>query len=243
MRRLLSDILVREELVREIEPGIYSAYPPGEGVNSFDKGGAFAYYDAVACNPLYNWLVWGYRTSLYQALCREIHEVAGDGPRLDAGCGSLAFTAEVYAAREIGPTVLLDQSLTLLRKAKARLSRLCGRIPEQVVLLHADAQRTPFKDGVFAAVIALNLLHVFPDPGAFLREAARVSAQGAPMAFTTLVLARRLADRYLLFWGKTGELTPRTPSELLQIMAERNLAARSETVGNLAVLRVDKTRS
>lgn len=234
---ILPEIILPGVGLRLVEPGLYSAYPAGEGVNSYDNAGAMAFYDAVACNPVYNYLVWGYRTSLYATLCREILGSAKPGWILDAGCGSLAFTASTFVEWADKPVVLLDQSLTLLKKAKKRLIRNCGCLPDNVVLLHGDATRLPFQDHVFTAVMAFNLLHVLQDIPGFARELQRVRVNGAPLLLTTLVLADRLADRYLKMWGDAGELTPRRPQQLIQALTDASIAASCAVKGSLAVLR------
>lgn len=234
----LSEILEPGTRLRTVEPGIHSLYPPGEGVNSYDCKGAMFFYDVLACNPVYNYALWGYRTAVYRALCRETLGSARSGWVLDAGCGSLAFTAKVYAAYSGGPVVLLDQSLTLLRKAKSRLIRLAGRLRNNLYLVHGDALALPFRPQVFSAVLALNLVHVIAELPRLLGELGRVRMDGAPLSCTTLVQAGRLADRYLAMWAKAGELTQRTPGELLDAFAKAGLAADVSLTGNLAVLRL-----
>ena len=85
---------------------------------------------------------------------------------LDAGCGSLAFTAKTYAGYSDRPVVLLDRSLRLLRMAKERLTKRCGEIPANIVLVHGDALQLPFEPQSFTTIISLNLLHMFEDVAA-----------------------------------------------------------------------------
>jgi hypothetical protein len=40
------------------EPGIYSVYSIGDTPGSYDNVGASTIYDVVACNGIYNWLMW-----------------------------------------------------------------------------------------------------------------------------------------------------------------------------------------
>lgn len=48
--------------------------------------------------------------------------------------------------------------------------------------LAADAGRLPVQTGAVQAVVGLDVLHHFPDPGAFFAEAARVLAPGGRLA-------------------------------------------------------------
>jgi SAM-dependent methyltransferase len=233
----LSEILDDSSSLRLIEPQIYSVLPVGEDADiTYDKTFGF-FYDLVACSPAYNFVVWGYRIREYHSFCLDALESSGDGWVLDAGCGSLAFTAKTYATYSDRPVVLLDRSLRLLRMAKARLLKRCGEIPANIVLVHGDALQLPFKPGSFATIVSLNLLHVFEDVAAALLELKRVLADGGTMSLTTLVENQRLADRYLHVWGRTGELIPRTVEEVLAAFEEVALATDCRTRGNLAFIR------
>ena len=117
----------------------------------------------MACNRLYNRLVWGYWTSDFHSLGLDALRSATDGWVLDAGCGSLAFTAGTYVQYSERPIVLLDQSVKLLRMAKARLINLHGSVPPNMVFLHGDALELPFKPKSFTTIISMNLLHVLDD--------------------------------------------------------------------------------
>src|SRR4030042_2875465 len=128
----LSEIILPGVNLRLVEPHLYSPYAPGEQTNSYDEKGALSFYDQVACNRFYNRLVWGYSTSDYHSLCREALRSSTEGWVLDAGCGALAFTAKTYADYDERPVIFLDQSITLLRLAKARLAQLRGAVPGNV---------------------------------------------------------------------------------------------------------------
>ena len=154
----LSEIILEDVKFRLIEPHIYSIYSQVENVGSYDRYGSI--YDVVACNRLYNRLVWGYWTREFHCLALDALRSASDGWVLDAGCGSLAFTAGTYVQYSERPIVLLDQSMKLLRMAKARLTDLHGSVPPNMVFLHGDALELPFKPKSFTTIISMNLLHV-----------------------------------------------------------------------------------
>ena len=230
----LSEVLDDSSSLRPVEPHIYSVFPAGEDVDiSYDKKFGF-FYDLVACSPAYNRVVWGYSTREYHSFSLAALRSSSAGWVLDAGCGSLAFTAKAYAEYSDRPVVLLDRSLRLLRMAKARLKKRCGEIPANLVLVHGDALRLPFNPRSFTTIISLNLLHVFEDIEAALRELKRVLADGGTISLTTLVENDRLADRYLHMWGRAGELIPRTVDEVRTAFETVELPAECHTRGNLA---------
>src|SRR4051794_17000655 len=93
----LDGLLAEDKPVRAAagQPRILSALAPGEEGAAYDRHAAV--YDRVIGNPLYNRVVWSCPTSEYAEFAREAL-AAGDGPFLDAGCGTLVFTGDVYAA-------------------------------------------------------------------------------------------------------------------------------------------------
>jgi SAM-dependent methyltransferase len=233
----LGDTLADGVSIRSVAPDIFSVFAEGEEPSSsYDRLFGFL-YDKVACNRLYNRLVWGYSIDEYPRLCREALAAGAGGWMLDAGCGSLAFTAGVYATGAGRPVVCLDRSLKLLTTARARLVRRAGRVPENLVFLHADALALPFVPGVFESVFCLNLLHVvenFEDAMAGLCRAARPETS---LFFTTLVKSGRPADGYLKRWADAGELFERTEQDLLSACRSLHLSADCRLTGNLAFLR------
>ncbi len=234
--RRLSEVISRGGGLREVEPHIYSTSPPGANTNEYD-GRFGAFYDLVACSSLYNRLIWGYRTSLYHSLCIDAL-AASSGWMLDAGCGSLAFTARAYSSSAKRPVVLLDQSVNLLRMAKRRLIRLNGSVPANVVFVHGDASRLPFEQKRFTTVLALNLLHVLPDPATPLRQFRRVLTEGGSLTCTTLVKNARFADRYIDRLARAGYLQPRSVEQILAFFDDAGMPQREHTTaGNLATVR------
>jgi SAM-dependent methyltransferase len=90
----------------------------------------------------------------------------GDGWCLDLGCGTGLYFDVVRAT---GRTVVgLDRSADQLGVAAGRSG----------ALVHGDAARLPFADGVFSTVLALWISTDVDDFAAVLREAARVLRPG-----------------------------------------------------------------
>ncbi|MGD2127254.1 MAG: class I SAM-dependent methyltransferase [Desulfobacteraceae bacterium] len=233
---MLAEIISKEVSLRLVEPDIYSVYSTGESPGSYDSMGASTVYDLVACNRFYNRLMWGYSTKDYAALCEDCLASSARGWVLDLACGSLAFTAEVYAGRPERPVVFLDQSLKLLRKGKSRLERQGGKIPENRFFLHADALQLPFKNHIFNTVISLNLLHCLDDVKKVLKEIKRVLTGGGHLAMTTLVQSRRWSNRYLNLLAGSGALISRRPEELLSAFDEMEMKVTQQIKGNLAFI-------
>jgi SAM-dependent methyltransferase len=235
--KILSEIISEDVTLNLVEPNIYSVYSPGDMLGSYDKFGAATIYDVVACNRFYNWLMWGYSTKDYATLCKESLASSSDGWVLDLACGSLAFTAEIYANCSNRPLVFLDQSLKLLRKGKSRIEKLRGNIPENIFFLHADALQLPFKANVFHTIISLNLLHCLDDVKAVLRELKHVLTDSGNSAITTLVQSSRWSTRYLNMLAGSGALISRSADELLSVFNEMEIQASHKIKGNLAFIK------
>ncbi|MEM4389992.1 MAG: glycosyltransferase [Candidatus Micrarchaeia archaeon] len=93
---------------------------------------------------------------------RVVAEVAGEGSVLDVGCGEGVILEKIGAGKAVG----LDLSREALRRARAR-------VPE-ARLTYGDAQRLPFRDSSFDAVVCSEIIEHVPKPRRVLEEAARV---------------------------------------------------------------------
>ncbi|MFF4443725.1 class I SAM-dependent methyltransferase [Streptomyces sp. NPDC001502] len=125
---------------------------------------------------------------------------------LDAGCGTgRAMTALRAAVGPAGTVLGVDLTPQMLAAA-----RRAGRDAEGALLL-ADVARLPLGDEVLDAVFAAGLIAHLPDPGANLRELARVVRPGGGLALFHPIGRAALAARH----GR--ELTPE------DMRAEHNL--------------------
>jgi len=233
----LSEIILEDVNLNFVEKDIYSIYSIGDSPGAYDSIGASVIYDRVACNRFYNWLMWGYSIKEYATLCEDRLASSSEGWILDLACGSLAFTAEIYANCSNRPVVFLDQSLKLLRKAKSRIEKLKGSISENMFFLHADALQLPFKDNIFDTVISLNLLHCTDDVKTALKEIKRVLTDGGNSAITTLVKGNRWSNRYLSMLAGSGALVSRSFGELLSIFNDMEMQVTHKIKGNLAFIK------
>ena len=234
---ILSEIISEDVTLNLVEPDIYSVYSIGDSPGVYDRIGASTVYDMVACNRFYNRLMWGYSIKDYAILCEDSLASSHEGWVLDLACGSLAFTAEIYANCSNRPVVFLDQSLKLLRKGKFRIEKLKGNLPDNMFFLHADALQLPFKANIFHTVISLNLLHCIDDMKTALKEIKRVLIDGGNFALTTLVQSSRWSNRYLNMLAGSGALISRSPDELLSAFNDMEMQVTHEVKGNLAFIR------
>lgn len=231
----LSALLVKNTTLRSVEPNIYSVLPDNESGNEYDSQFGFI-YDLIACNPIYNRLIWGYSVKIFSQTASEALHSSHDGHVLDIGCGSLAFTAKKYSQYSERPVVLVDQSLKMLRMAKSRLLKENGKVPDNLVFLHADALHLPFQENIFSTILSENLLHCLSDTSILLKQLKSITAKDSKMYFTTLVKSKRWADKYLQTLADSGKLISRTVEDHKEIFKQVGLSAKYETTGNILVI-------
>lgn len=92
------------------------------------------------------------------------------GRLLDVGAGTGALWGEPSG-----------HDLVLADRSPAMCAILRGRAP----VVNADAQRLPFPDATFDAVLACHMLYHVPDPRQALREMRRVLRPGGTVAVAT----------------------------------------------------------
>jgi SAM-dependent methyltransferase len=144
---------------------------------------------------------------------------------LDVGCGTgrLAHRlAREYAdARVVG----CDFSRGMLRQARARSASLA--------LAHGDAERLPFADASFDAVVSTEAFHWFPDPDAALAAFHRVLAPGGRLllacvnpSFELLSRASRVVSRWAgepLRWPTPDALHRRLEAAGFEVASQRRI--------------------
>ena len=231
----LSSILRDSVTLRTVEPSIYSVLPNDETGNEYDSQFGFI-YDLVACNPVYNLVIWGYSVKIFSQIASEALQSSQNGPFLDIGCGSLAFTAKTYSQYADRPMILADQSLKMLRMAKEKFIKQKGIIPENVCFLHADALQLPFKENTFTTILSENLLHCLSNTGVLLNQIKIIMSDNGKMYFTTLVRANRFADKYLETLANSGKLVSRNVTDHKRIFEQVGLSAEYRATGSLLVI-------
>lgn len=232
----LSKMLEEGVELKSVEPHVYSAFQDVHGISSYDKSFG-SLYDKVACNVLYNRIMWGYSTSSYASKTMDVLESSQKGWILDAGCGSLAFTARTYAKYHKRPIVFLDQSLKLIRMAKSRLIKINGVMPSNMIFIYGSALGLPFKEGTFETIISLNLIHVVYDMMALLSGLRNALVEeGGKIFLTTLVKRNNIRDRYLELWEKKGELISRDMTEVAAMFDDLGMPVKYDVKGNMAFI-------
>lgn len=116
-------------------------------------------------------------------------EVGEDDTVLDVATGTGAVALELLRQKRCS-VVGLDQSPEMLAVARARL-------PESVQLVEGEADRLPFPDGSFAGLTFTYLMRYIDDPGATLRELARVVRPGGVLAGLEFGVPPNVAARAL----------------------------------------------
>jgi ubiquinone/menaquinone biosynthesis C-methylase UbiE len=235
MNASLRAALREDASVRLAEPEIWSALPPDAAPAHYDDFGAT--YDRVVSHPLYTRLAWGSRIEREYAFAARALASADEGRVLDAGCGSLCFTAGAHLA-STRETLLLDLSLGMLRLARDRLIARAGRVPEHLALLQADAITPPLRDGAFRTVLCPGILHLFADPQPLLRRLDALCEPGGSIFLTCLVTDRAFGRAYLRLLVRAGEIGLFSDAASLRELVERATGrpTRCERAGNLAYL-------
>ena len=160
---------------------------------------------------------------------RLVREIVADGDVrgrrvLEVGAGSGRDLLDL--ARRGATGVVLDYSPASLELVK-RQSEERG-IP--VLLVRADALRSPFRDGAFDVVFHQGLLEHFRDPMPLLTENARITARGGrvvvdvPQTFHAYTLMKNvliLFDAWFAGWE-----TQFTPGQLERLVERSGLRVR-----------------
>jgi SAM-dependent methyltransferase len=216
--------------LRPAGSGVVSALPAGEDGAPYDRHAQL--YDQLVGNRVYNRLLWGTDPAQYVAFAREALE-AGDGPFLDAGCGSAVFTADAYRASG-RPIVLSDLSLAMLEKAAGRLDGA------PVALVQADITALPFTPGSFETVACFAMLHVLGDPWAALAALRPQLAPGGRLFASMLVSDRAVGRGYQRLLRRAGEFGPARSAAALESAAREVFDGEVsvERTGSMAWLRV-----
>lgn len=194
----LDTLLAPRRELRAARSQVLSALPADEEDGPYDRHAAL--YDRLIGNRLYNRLVWGATPADYEAFAAEAVAV-GDGPFLDAGCGTLVFTAAAYR-RASRPLVLVDLSLGMLDRARTRINGA------RATLVQADLLHLPFRLNRFAAVACFGTLHVLDDPWAAVVALRDQVAPGGRLFASMLVSDRAVGRAYLAALSRRGEVGP-----------------------------------
>jgi SAM-dependent methyltransferase len=230
----LKDVLAEGCILRLVEDDIYSVLPDVPHKHLYDRRAAA--YDSVVSTWLYNRVMWGTSPLDYVAFAREAVVYHPAGLMLDAACGSLLFTAQVYLASD-RQIIAFDQSLQMLKRARARLIQLAGSVPERVLLLQADLSDILFRKGCFHTILCMNVLHQYEDAADLIQKLCGLLTDGGQLYLTSLVSnGRYIGDRWLTALYKGGEFVcPRSGLELNKLLNDSlGLEVSYRMKGNMA---------
>lgn len=142
------------------------------------KRSVIRYYDKIA--RIYNAL-YGREQKLKFKEVLKVLNVGNSNIILDVGCGTgLLFNHIKNSARLI---VGVDLSLMNLKIALRRIKE--GKL-NNILLIRADADFLPFKNGVFDKVFAITLLQNMPNPTLTIHEILRVARDDSILILTGL---------------------------------------------------------
>ncbi|MDQ3821312.1 MAG: class I SAM-dependent methyltransferase [Acidobacteriota bacterium] len=230
----LKEIIQENRTLRLVEDGIYSVLENSAHNHLYDRRATL--YDLVVGTRLYNRVMWGTSPSDYVEFARGAVGSCAGGLFLDAGCGSLLFTARAYV--ESGRQVIaFDQSLEMLRRARKRLLKLAGRVPSNILLLQADLSDIPFRPESFSTVLCMNVLHHIAHAAELISNLKNLLTDDGHLYLTSLVTNnRRIGDGYLKALYKAGDFAlPRSSDELEKLFGESlNRKQIYRTKGNMA---------
>jgi arsenite methyltransferase len=157
-------------------------------------------------------------------------DIPPGGVALDVGSGPGNVTASL--ARAAGPDGLalgVDISEPMLARA------VHAEAGPQVGFLRADAQRLPFRDGTFDAVVSIAMLQLVPKPSAALAEMARVLRPGARMAVMVPTVGRARALMRLLPDGGAHFFTEDEIGDILEDLGL--VGVRTKSLGTIQWVR------
>jgi ubiquinone/menaquinone biosynthesis C-methylase UbiE len=141
-----------------------------------EKRGTMRHYDQQAA--IYDVQYVGEQDAKIEEVLSSI-ELKPNEAVLDLGCGTGFLFQHINKRVEL--LVGLELSSEALREAKKRTKNM-----QNVVLVRADADNTPFPDSIFDEVFAITLLQNMPDPTKTITEMKRIGKPQAIFAVTGL---------------------------------------------------------
>ena len=153
---------------------------------------------------------------------------------LELGCGT-GYFSEMIADR-VKHLTATDLALEMIEQAKKNLSQFSN-----VEVKIEDSYATSFEDGVFDALLLVNLLHIVESPIAVLKESHRVLSSDGQIVIVdvtghgmSLLKKMKLVIRYLRKFGKLPSNNKSFSQDELAAMINEAAFAVEETelIGN-----------
>ena len=198
-------------------------------------------YDKLISSNLYNRLMWGNSTQDYANFCKQAITSNPDGVIADIGCGTLSFSAEVYANAHPRNLYLCDLSHEMLRIGKRRVESLTNA-DSGFTFLRSDALSLPFRNESIQSLICIGFIHVLDNRAALLTELMRVLKESGKMYLTSLCTDRKFSARYLNLLHQKGHVsTPMHSSEVTQLVTEQGFSeVNSHVKGGMVYITASK---
>jgi ubiquinone/menaquinone biosynthesis C-methylase UbiE len=209
----MNRLLFREN-IREAGNGISEVANLPQG----DYDGQAVKYDKLISSPLYNRIMWGNLPKDYAGFCQLAINQHKEGNFADIGCGTLSFSAEVYAKSQVPSIFLCDLSLEMLKIGKERLETRRKDL-SPFIFLRSDALDMPFVDKSIQTLLCLGFLHIIENPSRLIKEFRRLLSTNGKLYITSLCTDRKFSARYLNLLHKKGHVAqPMTSSEIVDLI-------------------------
>lgn len=210
------DKLIFSKEIELLNDGIYEV----AGLPHGNYDAQAVQYDKLISSKLYNRLMWGNNPQDYADFNKQGLIQHRDGVIADIGCGTLSFSANVYANIRPSNLYLCDLSYEMLRIGKSRIDE---KLDDETnfTFLRADALHMPFIPESVDTLICIGFIHLLDDPAALVREFVRILKGSGKLYLTSLCNDRKFSARYLKFLHKKGHVsTPRNSTEIVHIIGE-----------------------
>src|SRR5690606_7826430 len=205
---------------KKIAPGIYSVLDNYEGAAYDNKA---VLYEKLVSKKIYNKIIWGTSPEDYKKFAEKAINSSG-GTLIDAGCGGLIQTSEIYL-RAKDHCVLVDNSSEMLKIAKGRLTKQDEKLSQHIHLLQADVFNLPFPDQVFDTVCSFGMIHLFDKKQEFVNETLRTLKSGGSFYYSTMTTKRPISKFYMGLLRKNNEFGELFSKEqTLSLFSDRNLS-------------------
>jgi SAM-dependent methyltransferase len=204
---------------RELDTDIFDLSAPLGGAH-YDRIARL--YDALLSTNLYNRVMWKSSPARYRAFAASVFDSRSTGLHVEVGCGSLLFTAQLYDRDRGRPVILIDQSIEMLRLARARLASRTGGVPRHVLLARGDVRALGVAPGQGTTVLSMFVLHVVDEPKPLLLALDHLArSTESTVGLTSLFLAGGRGDVFLKLLHRAGELSvPRSRATIDALVAD-----------------------
>lgn len=140
------------------------------------------FWDQVA--PLYDFFENTFNHAVYDGTGLAVAQLLGPGDEvLECACGTGAIST--FLAPICKRLIATDFSEGMLKQARKKLAKY-----RNVMVERADITKLHYADDSFDIVVAGNVIHLLPDPGAVMRELERVARPGGIIVVPTYVKRR-----------------------------------------------------